>query len=300
MKISQDLTKLLKDLNIPSRDIYGLPTSEKRFPDGSHFRTEECLKTAEEYEEMFFMAEKYGFVVNRITDVKGIMWDTDDEILRKCELARRYGCEVLMAPGPGGEHFDIGKQVHSGMAIEGKLRGMDLVIGTIQDMLRSVELGCRAFLMHDEGVLYIALAMRKTGQLPPEMKFKLSAHFSISNPAATLFWLASLEPQDEINPARDLTLPMISGIRAVTDNALDIHIHVRNKISRTMEAPEIVRVGAPISLKNASMKPHFTMKDRCMRTSQVVETIKKYYPEAKQSEPGAEGLNIPVKPDTKW
>ena len=300
MRIQQNLANLLENLKIPTRDNYGLPTSEKRFADGSHFRTEECLTTSEEYAEMFSMAKKYRFVVNRITDVKGIMYDTDDEIVIKCDLAREHGCELVMAPGPGGEPFDIGQQVESGMTTEGKLRGMDHVMNTIQDMLRSVQLGCRGFLMHDEGVLYIALAMRKAGLLPPETKFKVSAHFAISNAAAILFWIGSLGPQDEINPARDLTLPMISAIRGVTDNALDIHAYVRNKISRTLETPEIVRVGAPVSLKNASMPPHFTMKDRSMRTAQVVETIKRDYPEAKQSEPGAEGLNIPVKPGTKW
>lgn len=297
---TEEIKKYLIKLGLPGRDNYGLPTSRKTFPDGAHFRTEELLTTVEEYEEAFSLYDKGGFVVNRITDVRGTMFDRDEEILRKLELARGHGCEVIMGPGSCGNPFDISQQAEEGTIVEGKIRGMDQMADMIRDMLRVVELGCRGFLLFDEGLLDIALKMRKEGKLPPETKFKISANISVANAAAINFWVSLLGEQDEINPIRDLTLPMISAMREVTDHALDIHVYWRLKIARTMEAPEIVRVGSPVYLKNSSSGVGVTIENRCSKSFRVVEMIRKYYPDAIQSEPYAKGLNIPAKPGAKW
>jgi hypothetical protein len=296
----EKIEKYFTELGLPGRDNYGLPTSGKTFPDGAHFRTEEVLTTLEEYERTFSLYDKSGFIVNRITDVKGTMFDSDEEILRKLELARDHGCEAIMGPGSCGNPFDISQQAEEGTIVEGKIRGMDQLADTLRDMLRVVALGCRSFLLVDEGLLNIVLKMRKEGKLPPETKFKISANVSVANAAAINFWCSLLDEQDEINPVRDLTLPMISAMREVTDNALDIHVYWRLKIARTMEVPEIVRIGSPVYLKNSSSGAGVTIEDRCSKTFRAVEMIKKYYPSAIQSAPYAKGLNVPVKPGVKW
>ncbi len=288
------IESILKEMGLPTRDIYSLPTSQKTFPDGAHYRTEELPLTGDQYEKLFALADKYGYVINRIADVRGVMFESDEELLRKLQLARDHGCEVIMGPGAGENPFDISQQAEIHQIVEGKLRGMDNVLYTIDSLLRASELGCRGFLMYDEGVLMIALKMRKDGKLPPETKFKISANVSVANAAAVKFWFDLLGPQDEINPVRDLTLPMIAAMRQVTDQPFDIHVFHRTTVARTMEAPEIVRVGSPVYLKNARFGPGLGVEDRAMQCFRAIETIKKQFPEAKQSAAGAKGLAIPV------
>ena len=103
-----------------------------------------------------------------------------------------------------------------------------------------------------------------------------------------------VDSQDEINPARDLTLPMLAAIRRVTDNAIDVHVFHRAAVSRTMEAPEIVRVAAPVYLKNARSGPGIGVDERTLQGFRVVETLRQLFPEARQSAPGAEGLAVPT------
>lgn len=296
---TKDIREYLAKLDLPGRDNYELPTSKKTFPDGAHYRTEELPTTVDQYEKMFAVCDKLGVTVNRITDVRGIMFDSDAELLRKFELARERGSEVIMGPGAGENPYDISQQAECHAMVEGKLRGMDQVTYTIESMLRAVELGCRGFLMYDEGMLMIVLKMREDGKLPPETKFKISANISVANAAAVKFWFSLLNPQDEINPIRDLTLPMMAAMRQVTNNALDLHIFHRTTVARIMDAPDIVRVSSPVYLKNARFGAGITAEDRAVQCCRVIETIKKYYPEAKQSKPNAKGLAIPVKPGTK-
>jgi hypothetical protein len=222
------------------------------------------------------------------------MYDSDEEIVGKLELARQHGCEVIMAPGPGESPFDISQQAEIHQIVEGKLRGMDNVAYTVESMLRASELGCMGFLMYDEGVLLIARSMRRAGHLPAATKFKLSSNISVANAAAIQFWFDILGEQDEINPVRDLTLPMMAAIRDVTDRAIDLHIFHRVAVSRIKEAHEIVRVAAPVYLKNARFGPNVSLEDRTRQCFRVIETLRERYPEARQSLPGAAGLAIPV------
>jgi hypothetical protein len=291
----EEIRRYLAGMGLPEGDDYGLPASGMTFPDGAHFRMEELPTTLDEYGRMFRLCEEHGFVVNRISDVRGVMFDSDEEILGKLELARNHGCEVIMGPGAGEHAFDISQQAEIHAIGEGKLRGVDNVAYALESMLRASELGCRGFLMYDEGVLMVALRMRAEGKLPPETKFKISANVSVANAAALKFWFDLLGPQDEINPVRDLTLPMIAAMRRVTDRAIDIHIFHRARLSRTMEAPEIVRIASPVYLKNARSGPGIGVEERTRQCFAVVEAIRRRLPEARQSEPGAEGLAIPAR-----
>lgn len=289
-----EIRSYVTELGLPSGDRHELPTSDKRFLDGAHFRMEELPTTLGQYEKMFALCDQHGFVVNRISDVRGVMYDSDEEILGKLELAKQHGCEVVMAPGAGESPFDISQQAEIHQIVEGKVRGMDNLLYTLESMLRASELGCRAFLMYDEGVLLVALRMRAEGVLPIESKFKISANVSVANPAAIKFWFDLMGPQDEINPVRDLTLPMMAAMRQVTDHPLDLHIFHRANLSRIMEAPEIVRVAAPVYLKNARSGPNIGVEERTYQCFRVIETIRERLPEARQSDPGADGLAVPA------
>jgi hypothetical protein len=295
-----EIRQYLKTLGLPSQDNHELPTSQKSFPDGAQFRTEELPTTPEEYEKMFSLCEKHGFVVNRISDISGVMFNTDAQILRKLELARQHGTEVFMGPGAGERLYDTSQQAALGQITHGKIRGMDQIAYTIRSMLRAAELGCRGFFLYDEGLLPIACKMRGDGRLPPETKFKISANLSVANASAIKFWFDKLGPQDTINPIRDLTLPMISEMRQVTNNALDMHIFWSNTLARTMEAPEIVRITSPVYFKNSRSGPGIGLEDRLAQSICLVELIEKQYPKAKQSKPGAKDLCVPASPSAKW
>jgi len=291
---NEEIKKYLAKLGLPTGDNYELPTSHKTFPDGAHFRTEELPMTVADYEKTFAVYDKAGYVVNKVTDTRGIMFDTDEEIVRKCELCREHGCELILGPGAAENPYDISQQVEAGKLVSGKVRGMDQLFLAVRSMLRAAELGCRGFIIYDEGLLDIAIKMRKEGKLPPKTKFKVSSNISVSNAAGIKFWASLLGPGDGINPIRDLTLPMIAAMRQVTDNALDIHVLWHTSIARIMDAPEIVRVGAPLYLKNAWWGKKRETEERCLQGIRVVQMINKYYPEAKQSKPGAPDMCIPA------
>jgi hypothetical protein len=296
----EQIKAYLADMGLPTQDNYELTTSTKTFPDGAHFRTEELPTTVDQYEKLYAVADSIGLAVNRVTDTRGLMFDSDKEIVRKLEIAREHGSEVVMGPGASEQPYDISQQAEIHAIVEGKVRGMDQLVYTVHSMLNAAELGCRGFLMYDEGILMTALKMRKEGMLPPKTKFKVSANISVANAAAIKFWFDMLDQQDAINPVRDLPLPMISAMRQVADNPLDVHMFHRHTVARIMEAPEIVRVGAPLYLKNARFGPGITVEDRALMCCRIVEEITKQYPEARQSKPGAEDMALPAEPYTKW
>jgi hypothetical protein len=64
------------------------------------------------------------------------------------------------------------------------LRGMEQVLRAIEDIRRGYELGCRGFLVYDEGMLWVVNEMRKAGELPKEIVYKCSAHLGHCNPAS--------------------------------------------------------------------------------------------------------------------
>ena len=67
-----------------------------------------------------------------------------------------------------------------------------------------------------------------------------------------------------------------------------------------MEAPEIVRVAAPVYFKNSKSGPGVGVEDKLLQSICLVELIGKQYPQAKQTKAGAKDLCIPAKPGTKW
>jgi len=91
---------------------------------------------------------------------------------------------------------------------------------------------------------------------------------------------------------------MLAAMRAVTDQPLDIHVYWSTNIARTMDTPEIVRVAAPVYFKVSRFGPNVTVEEKVLQGLRVVETIHRYYPEAKQSQNRAKGSTLPAKPGT--
>jgi len=287
-----------KTLDAPGRDLYSIPTSKARFPDGAHYRTELLPTTVKEYERVFELVDKFDFEANKITDTRGAMYDTDEEILRKIELCRDYGAELVMSPGAGEHQVDASHQMAVKAIVEGKSRGMDMLVANVASLMRCIELGCRGFLVYDEGMMTIIAQLRKDKLIPPETTFKVSACISISNPLALRFWIqkAELGPNDSLNPIRDMTLPMLAALRAITDQPLDVHAYWGTSLARTLELPEMLRVAAPVYFKVSLFGSGITQDDKFYQAKRVVETIQRYYPEAIQSKNRAKGTVMPAKP----
>ena len=79
-----------------------------------------------------------------------------------------------------------------------RLRGEEQIVRAIEDVKRAARLGCRGFLVYDEGCLWVLNQMRKAGEIPSDCHFKISAHAGHGNPASAKL-LESIGA-DSINP----------------------------------------------------------------------------------------------------
>jgi hypothetical protein len=298
--IFEEPRALMRQLGLPSGDLYDLPTSGRTFPDGAHFRVEvPTVNTAEAAKELLKTASKLNIVINRVTETFGIMRHPVAEIRDYIAITEDYGAELVMSVGPRAT-YDTSATVLSsqGVRIGYRLRGMEQVLRAIEDVKRAVDLGCRWILIYDEGLLWLLAEMRKMGELPEDVKFKLSAHCGHGNPAS--FKLLERLGADTINPVRDLQLPMIAALRKAVSIPLDIHTDnppASGGFIRTYEAPEIVRIASPVHLKtgNSVIGTHGALtgpveaRNMAVQASIVLEMVRKYYPQAVQSQAGSKG-----------
>jgi len=295
----------LKKIGMPQGDAFDMPSSDQRFPDGAAFRIEDpTVNSAETVAALLETAEKNGVTINRITETYGMFRHTAAEIKEYCRLCHDYGCELLMSTGPRAT-YDTGATVLSaqGARIGYRLRGMEQVIRGVEDIKRGYDLGVRGFLIYDEGMLWLVGQMRRDGALPKEIIFKTSAHLGQCNPCS--FKLLESLGADSINPVRDLQIPMIAALRQAIKTPLDIHTDNppgSGGFIRAYEAPEIVRVAAPLHCKtgNSVIGGHGEMtgaaegKKMADQATIIVEMINKYYPNLKQSPKRASDLRIPA------
>ena len=303
--IFEETRKALKKLGLPEGDAFDMPSSDKRFPDGAHFRIEcPTVNSSETVKALLDRSTEMGVTINRITETFGIFRHTAEEIKAYCKLCHDYGCELLLSTGPRAT-YDTGATVLSpqGVRVSYRLRGQEQLCRAIEDIKRGYEYGCLGFLIYDEGMLWVVNEMRKNGDLPKEIIFKTSAHLGHCNPASVKL-LKDLGA-DSINPIRDLQIPMHAAIRqAVGDTPLDIHTDNppgSGGFIRTFEAPEIVRVAAPLHCKtgNSVIGGHGEMtgatdgKRMAEQAAIIVEIIKRYYPEFKQSGKNTADMRIP-------
>jgi len=293
--IFQETRAYLKKIGLPEGDLGDLPTSGKTFPDGAHFRIEvPTVNSAEAMSALLKRADRLGITVNRVTETYGIFRHTIAELREYIQMADDYGCEVVLSCGPRAT-YDTGATVLSsqGVRIGYRLRGMEQVIRATEDVKRAVNVGGRAILVYDEGLLWVLSQMRRDGELPDDIHFKISAHCGHCNPAS--FKVLEQLGADTINPVRDLQLPMIAALRAAVKIPLDLHTDnppASGGFIRTYEAPEIARIASPCHLKtgNSVVAGHGIItsaadgKRMAEQASIVVEMVSKYYPKLKQSE----------------
>ncbi|WP_208596442.1 peptidase [Desulfonatronospira thiodismutans] len=231
-----------------------------------------------------------GVHIHRVTQTKGIMLLSDEDMQAMVALADDFQVDLVLSIGPRAT-YDTSASVHTpeGQRMGYRLRGQEQIVRAVEDVKRAVALGCRNFLVYDEGCLWILNEMRKAGEIPADCTFKVSAHCGHGNPCSAR--LLEIIGADSINPVRDIQLQMLAAMRQAVDIPLDVH--TENPASsggfiRHYEVPEMIRVAAPIYLKTGGSvaKTHSwdtTDADARARAKQVLlvkRMIDAYYPEA--------------------
>src|SRR5256886_13958916 len=92
--------------------------------------------------------------------------------------------------------------------------------------------------------------MKRAGELPGDLVFKLSVQIGTANPAAAL--VMERAGGGTLNPPTDLSLAQLAAIRQATTMPLDVYVEAPDDFGgfvRHYEIAELVRVAAPIYLK---------------------------------------------------
>jgi hypothetical protein len=291
MSTLQDTRIFLQELGLPSGDVYELPTSEKRFTDGAQYRFEvPGIQNPGAMKALLEELNNYGVPIHRVTQTKGIMLLTDNEIVEMVNLAKQWMVELVLAIGPRAT-YDTSASVHTaeGQRMGYRLRGQEQIVRAIEEVKRAASFGCRAFLVYDEGCLWVLNEARKCGEIPSSCKFKISAHCGHGNPCSAR--LLEITGANSFNPVRDIQLQMLAALRQAIDIPIDIH--TENPASsggfiRHYEVPEMIRVAAPIYLKTGGSvaKTHSwettdaDAKKRAKQVFLVKRVIESYYPDA--------------------
>ncbi|MDD1775421.1 MAG: peptidase, partial [Methanobacterium sp.] len=198
----------LKTLGI--KKLGQIVDSRLRFPDGAQYRFEvPGIQKPEPMASLLDAAEDYGVTLHRVTQTRGIMLLTDSEIEEMMQLARNANLELFLSVGPRAT-YDTSASAHTkeGARIGYRLRGYENLLYAVEDVKRAAELGVRGIVVYDEGLLWVLGKMRKTGELPNNMHFKVSAHTGHGNPASAR--LLEELGADSFNPVRDLQINMLA------------------------------------------------------------------------------------------
>lgn len=290
--------EFLRKIGLPGEDLYNLPTSEKRFVDGAQYRFEvPGIQGPTAMKALLEELDYLNLIIHRVTQTKGIMLLTDNEMGEMVALAKQARVDLVLSIGPRAT-YDTSASVltQEGQRMGLRLRGQEQVVRAIEDVKRANALGCNSFLLYDEGLLWILNEMRKQGELPDDMKFKVSAHTGHGNPCSAK--LLENMGANSINPVRDLQLPMLAAIRQAINIPIDLH--TENPASsggfiRHYEVPEMIKVTAPLYLKTGGSvaKTHgwdttaAEAKQRAKQVSLVKRVIDSYYAEAVSSGKGS-------------
>jgi hypothetical protein len=307
----QATREFLEKLDLPAGDVYDLPTSTKRFPDGAHYRVEiPSVEGPRALAAVLDEADKQGVHLHRVSQGSGIMLLTDSEIRDMAKLGREAEIEISLFVGPRAA-WDTGAQVVSsaGKNLGARLRGMEQIIYAVEDIRRACALGIRSVLVADEGLLWLANEMKKAGELPGDLVLKVSVQMGAANPISVR-WMEQLGT-GTYNIPTDLSLPQLAALRQATSIPLDIYVEAPDDFGgfvRHYEVPEMVRVAAPmyikLGLRNApNIYPsglHIEetaikmARERVHRAAVALDLVRRYYPEAQTSSRGPQDLGIPV------
>jgi hypothetical protein len=300
-----------EQLGLPPSDLHELPTSEKRFPDGAHYRVEipstegpRCL------EAVLDEAERLDVPVHRVSQGSGVFMLTDNELDQFVALAAAANVELSLFARPNaGWDTSATSRAPAGGGLAASARGQDQLVAVLEDAVRAADHGVRSVLLADIGALYAFSRLRAAGVLPTEMQAKVSVMLPIAN-AATAKVLAELGAST-LNLPPDLSLAQIAAVRAAVDIPIDFYVEAPDTLGgfvRLHEIPELIRVAAPVyvkfGLRNApDVYPSGThleptaialSRERVRRARLGHELLERSGYDVTRSELGAAGLAVPI------
>ncbi len=305
------VSKYMEEAGIPGRDCYDLPDSDKRFPDGAHYRIEMSgVEGPKVLEALIDEKNKRNVPVHRLISLVGggYLYD-DEEIKYFAQMAADEDMEVIAVPGPRNGR-DKGRQYTSseGMRTGMQHRGSDELRNVIADIMRMYDLGIRGFMLVDRGLLWLVRKMQEQGNLPEDMAFKMSVWTGVS--AAGGAKLMEDLGASSFNPIADLPLPMLASIRKVVDIPIDFYIWTFQSYggtNRFYEANDVARLYSPCYFKfepeTSSTEGYAPwanidhqidlMRKKIKWAEFVINFIKENNPEIKLSDQGPSDLYIP-------
>jgi hypothetical protein len=259
-------------------------------------------------------ADKRKMPIHRlISVVMGATLLDKAELRAFAQIAAQARMEVIMTPGPRSA-WDTGRQL---VTPEGGLsglrfRGSDQLRQVIADIMRCIDIGFRGFLVIDEGLLWLLNEMKKNGDLPSDVVFKVSIYAGHASAAGGK--VLQMLGASTFNPVADLSLPQLASIRQGCDLPLDLHIVLAESFggyNRFYEGAEMARLCAPCYYKiepgpacaagpGALYKPWvgadslaFLAREKVKYAQIIHELIQENFPEAKLSAVGPADLAIP-------
>ena len=130
----EETRKYVKSLGLPEGDLFDMPSSTLRFPDGAAFRIEvPTVNTAESVAALLETATKNGIVVNRVTETYGIVPSQPRKKSRNiaaCVTTTAANC--LLSVGPRAT-YDTGATVLSSQGVRISLSFTRYGTGTARD-----------------------------------------------------------------------------------------------------------------------------------------------------------------------
>ena len=307
----KETRKFLVSLGYPEGDLYALPSSPKRFPDGAQYRVElPSVEGPPALAATLKEIDRYQLTVHRISQGSGIMLLTDDEIQEMTRMCASRAMELSLFVGPRGT-WDISALpfTAAGKAAGIRHEGMDQLVYAIEDLKRATALGVRGALIGDEGLLLLTKKMKEKGLLPKNFVVKCSVQMMASNPVSVR--LMQDLGADTYNVPTALTLPKLAAIRQAVDIPLDLYVEVPDNFGgfiRHYEIPEFIRILSPVYIK-FGLRNHPDVypsgkqweatnislcQERVHRAALGMEMVKRYCPDAATSATGAADLGIPV------
>src|SRR5690606_9194226 len=161
-------------------------------------------------------AKRYEVPVSRVSQGTGVSLLTDKEISDMVSMAAEAGIELCLFIRPCAA-WDASATVRAdaGGGLAAATRGTDQLVAALDEIRRAADLGVRSVLIGDLGVLSVFGQLRAAGELPADMRAKVSVMLAVANPA-TAKVVVDLGA-DTINLPTDLTAAQIAAIRATVD-----------------------------------------------------------------------------------
>lgn len=303
--------RALAEMGLPTGDLHSLPTSDKRFADGAHYRIEiPSVEGPQALTAVLEQGDRLDVPVHRVSQGSGVFMTTDTELDAFVDLAASVPVELSMFARPNaGWVASAMAQTDAGGVLAPVARGQDQVRDVVADIERAAAHGVRSVLVADIGVLSIFSKLRADGALPADMQCKVSVMLPAANPASAR--VLERMGADTLNVPTDLSLPQLAAIRAAVDIPLDVYIEAPSNLGGYIhmhQIPDLIRVAAPVYLKfgirnGPDVYPsgqHLTSlvldlsRERVRRARLGLELLARSDAKFETSKLGALGLALPV------